>query len=202
MRWLIGCEHSGVVREAFRRRGYDAVSCDILPAEDGSPHHIQGSIVDHRVVRQHWDGMIAFPDCTFLTLAANRWANEEWRMKARRWAVAFVECLWAFPIKYKAIENPKGVLSSWWRRPTQSIHPWQFWHLGKPGNGEVKETTLTLDNLPPLVATTPDETGRHPACWLTPPSDDRWKIRSRTNPGVGDAMAAQWGAFVCKQEAT
>jgi hypothetical protein len=77
---------------------------------------------------------------------------------------------------------------------TQAVQPWQFWHLDEHGKGEVKETCFWLDNLPALVPTTPDEPGRHPACWLEPPSPDRPKIRSRTYQGIADAMADQWGA--------
>jgi hypothetical protein len=79
-----------------------------------------------------------------------------------------------------------------WRRPTQAVQPWQFWHLAEPGKGEVKETCFWLDGLDPLVPTTPDEPGRHPACWLQRPSPDRWKLRSRTYDGIADAMAVQW----------
>lgn len=193
MRVLVACEHSGVVREAFRRRGHDAWSCDLLPADDASPFHIQGNVVSHEIVKLGWELMIAHPDCTYLTVSANRWANEPWRMEARHWALAFVKTLWAMPIRLKCIENPRGVLPTMWRRPTQAIQPWQFWHLSEPGKGEVKETCLWLDGFDPLEPTTPNETGRHPACWLTPPSADRWKIRSRTYDGIADALAEQLG---------
>lgn len=114
-------------------------------------------------------------------------------MEARHWALAMVKTLWALPIKLKVLENPRGVLPTMWRRPAQAIQPWQFWHLNEPGTGEVKETCLWLDGLEPLVPTTPDESGRHPACWLAPPSPDRWKVRSRTYDGIADAMAERWG---------
>src|SRR5206468_1168270 len=94
-----------------------------------------------------WDMLVAFPDCTYLTVSANRWANEPWRMEARHWALAFVRTLWALPIHKKALENPIGVLPTMWRRPTQIIQPWQF------GHGETKATCLWLDNLPALVPT-------------------------------------------------
>lgn len=192
MRILVACEYSGAVRDAFLARGHDAWSCDLLPTERPGPH-IQGSVVDHDIVKQGWDALIAFPDCTYLTISANRWANQPWRMEARHWALAFVKTLWALPIPRKAIENPIGALPTMWQRPTQVIQPWQFWHLGEPGKGEVKATCLWLDGFPALVPTTPTETGRHPACWLMPPSADRWKERSRTYPGIADAMAIQWG---------
>ena len=193
MRVLVACEFSGVVREAFRARGHDAWSCDLLDAEDGSAYHFKQSVIDHDIVKLGWDMLIAHPDCTYLTVSANRWANESWRMEARHWALGFVKTLWALPIKRKCLENPRGVLPTMWKRPTQAIQPWQFWHLDELGKGEVKETCLWLDNLDPLTPTTPDETGRHPACWLMPPSKDRWKERSRTYKGIGDAMAERWG---------
>ena len=68
----------------------------------------------------------------------------------------------------------------------------KFWHLGEAGKGEVKATCFWLDGLDPLEPTTPDEIGRHPACWLQPPSEDRWKDRSRTYPGIADAMGEQF----------
>lgn len=185
MRVLVACEFSGVVRRAFRAKGHDAWSCDLLPAEDGGEHHLQGSVVDHDILKQHWDALIGFPDCTFLTVSANRWAGAEWRMMARRWAIAFVEVLWSMPIKRKAIENPIGVLPSIWKRPTQIIQPWQF------GHPETKATCLWLDNLPPLQPTTIVE-GREGRVWKESPGPDRWKNRSRTMEGIANAMAEQW----------
>lgn len=193
MRVLVACEFSGIVRQAFRDRGHDAWSCDLLDSEDGSPYHFKQSVIDHDIVKRGWDMLIAHPDCTYLTVSANRWANEPWRMEARHWALAFVKTLWAMPIKRKCLENPRGVLPTMWKGPTQAVQPWQFWHLDKPGAGEVKETCLWLENLPELRPTTPDETGRHPACWLMPPSEDRWKDRSRTYRGIADAMGELWG---------
>ena len=194
MRVLVSCEYSGAVRRAFRSRGHDAWSCDLLPPEDDSEFHIQGSVIDHDIIKLGWDMLIGFPECTYLTVSANRWANEPWRMEARHWALAFVKTLWALPIRLKCLENPIGVLPTMWRRPTQIVQPHEFWHLGEPGKGEVKATCFYLDGLPPLVPTTPNETGRHPACWLQGPSPDRWKERSRTQPGIADAMGEQWGA--------
>lgn len=158
----------------------------MLPAEDGDRHHFQGNLVSHEIVSQSWDMLIAFPDCTFLTVSANRWANYAWRMEARHWALAFVKTLWSFPIAKKALENPIGVLPTMWRRPTQIIQPWQF------GHGEVKGTCLWLDNLPPLVPTRIVE-GREAKVWKEPPSPERKRNRSRTYEGIADAMAEQWG---------
>jgi hypothetical protein len=186
VRILVACEFSGAVRRAFRAKGHDAWSCDLLPAEDGSEHHIQGSVVDHFLLKKHWDMLIAFPDCTYLTVSGNRWMTTAWRKEAREWAIAFVKTLWAMPIKKKAIENPIGVLSTRWQKPTQVIQPWMF------GHGETKATCLWLDNLPKLLPTNV-VTGRVGRCWLTPPGEDRRKERSRTYDGVAQAMAEQWG---------
>lgn len=184
MKVLVACEFSGAVRRAFRARGHDAWSCDLLPAEDGG-EHIQGSVVDHDIVKQGWDILVAFPDCTYLTVSANRWADAPWRMEARHWALAFVRTLWALPIPKKALENPIGVLPTMWKRPTQIIQPWQF------GHPETKATCLWLDGLPPLIPTNVVE-GREGRVWKEPPSPERWKNRSRTYQGVAEAMADQW----------
>lgn len=191
MRVLVACESSARVRDAFRARGHDAWSCDILPTEGDPQWHIQGSVIDHDIVKQHWDLLVGFPDCTYLTVSANRWADAPWRIEARHWALGFVKALWAMPIKRKVLENPIGVLPTIWRRPTQIVQPWQFWHLGTPGEGEVKATCFWMDGVDPLIPTTPEETGRHPACWLEPPGPERQRNRSRTYPGIADAMAEQ-----------
>ena len=146
MRLLVACEESAVVREAFAARGHDAWSCDILPSAIPG-NHIQGNVLDHRVVHRGWDMMIAHPDCTFLTVSANAYAGEEWRMEARLAAMHFVRSLWAFPIEKIGIEQPIGVLSTFWKRPTQIIQPWQY------GDDASKATCLWLKNLPPLEPT-------------------------------------------------
>lgn len=193
MRVLIGCESSARVRDAFRARGHDAWSCDILPTEGDPRWHIQGSIFDVAVVKGGWDLGIFHPDCTFLTVSGNRWAMEEWREEARLMALHTVKAIRKFPIKKKVIENPIGKLGTLWRGPDQIVQPWQFWHLGTPGEGEIKATCFWLEGVDPLVPTTPDEPGRHPACWLEAPSPERKRNRSRTYLGIADAMAEQWG---------
>lgn len=185
MKVLIGCEFSGVVREAFRARGHEAVSCDYWPTEQPGPHH-HGSIFDPEVMGQEWDLGIFHPDCTFLTVSANRWFNE-WRVEARLAALHFVRAIWALPIKRVAVENPIGVLSTFWRRPDQVIEPFQF------GDPFKKATCLWLRDLPPLRPT--NNLGRgEQACWYEPPSAERKKNRSRTYQGIADAMAEQWGS--------
>ncbi len=181
MRVLVACEFSGVVREAFRKRGHDAWSCDLLPTETPG-QHIHGDVA--LILEDGWDLMIAHPPCTRLTVAGARWFKG--REKEQNEALAFVLCLAESPIKKIAIENPIGVLSTRWRKPDQIIQPWMF------GHGETKATCLWLKNLPKLVATN-IVTGRHARVHLEPPSPERWKNRSRTYKGIADAMAEQWG---------
>ena len=182
MRVLVACEFSGVVREAFRSRGHDAWSCDLLPAEDGSRHHIEGDVSG--VLRDGWDLMIAHPPCTHLAVSGARWFGEKQTEQAE--ALAFVRLLMTAPIPRIAIENPVSIISSRIREPDQIIQPWQF------GHGETKATCLWLKNLPKLVPTDVVE-GRHARVHLMPPSPDRWKERSRTMTGIAEAMAGQWG---------
>jgi site-specific DNA-cytosine methylase len=186
MRLLVACEFSGVVRRAFRALGHDAVSCDLLPAEDGSRDHIKGDVL--RVLGDGWDGIIAHPPCTRLTVAGARWFKGKEAEQAA--AIAFVESIWNAGIPRTAIENPIGVLStrSGLGKPTQIIQPWQF------GHGETKATCLWLRGFPKLIPTN-IVAGREARIHRMAPSPDRWKERSRTYTGIAEAMANQWGAI-------
>jgi site-specific DNA-cytosine methylase len=191
MRVLVACEFSGVVRRAFRAFGHDAWSCDLLPAEDGSPHHFQ---CDVRSVLQSagtWDIMIAHPPCTHLAVSGARWFRGKEREQAE--ALEFVQMLMDAPAERICIENPVSVISSRIRKPDQIIQPWQF------GHGEIKATCLWLKGLPKL---TPTEivSGRAPRVHHASPGPDRWKERSRTLPGIAAAMAGQWGSVVSDTE--
>lgn len=188
MRVLIACEMSGVVRRAFRARGHDAWSCDLLPAMDGSEFHIQGDVL--QVLRQEWNAMIAHPPCTYLTVAGARWFKGREREQAE--AIAFAEALWNAAIPHIALENPIGVLStkSRLRKPTQIIQPWMF------GHGEVKATCLWLKGLSPLSPTKIVD-GRIPRVHFESPGIvnglTRQQRRSLTYQGIAEAMAEQWG---------
>lgn len=194
MRVLVACEFTGIVRDAFAAMGHDAWSCDIVPSERGGKH-ILGTILDHQIVKQRWDLMIAHPDCTFLTVSANAHAGEEWRVEARHAALHFVRALWAFPVPRVAIENPVGVLSTFWRRPSQIVQPWQF------GDDASKGTCLWIRGLDPLAPTNElpggkmARRGNQTASGQNklPPSKTRKADRSRTYPGIAKAMAEQWG---------
>jgi len=184
MRVLIACEFSGIVRDAFRERGHDAWSCDLLPCERGIPH-FQMNILDV-IFHYQWDMMIAFPPCTHLASSGARWFSG--KIKEQAQAIKFVQQLGWAPITHIAIENPIGVLSTRFRKPDQIIQPWQF------GHGETKATCLWLKNLPKLVPTNIVD-GRKARVHREPPSPDRWKNRSRTLPGIAAAMAEQWGSL-------
>lgn len=181
---LIACEFSGVVRRAFRSRGHNAWSCDILPAEDSSEFHFCGDVLGFPLVEMEWDLMIAHPPCTYLASSGARWwkGREEEQLKA----LGFVHQLMNSRVPRVCIENPVGKISSHFRKPNQIIQPWQF------GHGEVKTTCLWLKNLPPLQPTA-IVAGREQKCWKQPPHVDRWKRRSRTYVGIAEAMALQWG---------
>jgi hypothetical protein len=185
MRVLIACEFSGVVRRAFRERGHDAWSCDLLPAEDGSEFHYRADI-KWGLCMFPWDLMIAHPPCTHLAVSGARWFKDKQQEQAE--AIEFVQALMDAPIPRIALENPISVISSRIRKPDQIIQPWMF------GHGEVKATCLWLKNLPKLESTNIVE-GRVPRVHREPPSPDRWKNRSRTMTGIAQAMAEQWGAL-------
>jgi site-specific DNA-cytosine methylase len=190
MRVLVACEFSGIVRDAFRVRGHDAWSCDLLPAEDGEHHyHYTGNIWDAWMdwrEREQFDLLIAHPPCTHLAVSGARWFAEKRQEQAE--ALQFVRDLMALPIPRKAIENPVSIISSRIRKPNQIIQPWQF------GHPETKATCLWLENLPTLIPTHIVE-GRTARVHREPPGPDRWKNRSRTLPGIAAAMADQWGSL-------
>ena len=180
MKVLVACEFSGIVREAFRKRGHDAWSCDLLPTETPG-QHIQGDVL--KTLGDGWNLMIAHPPCTHLSVSGARWfANKQKeQVDARRFFMALVNA----PIEKICIENPIGIMSTCYRKPEQIIQPWQF------GHGETKATCLWLKNLP-LLKPTNIVSGRENRIWKEPPSKDRWKKRSRTFQGIADAMATQW----------
>lgn len=183
MRVLVACEYSGRVRDAFRRRGHDAWSCDLLECEADPRWHLQRPVEE--VLDSGWDLMIAHPPCTHLAVSGSRHFHRKQREQAE--ALAFVRLLMDASISRWCIENPVSVISSAIRPPDQIIQPWQF------GHGETKATCLWLQNLPRLRSTNVVE-GREQRIHLMPPSADRWKERSRTYEGIAAAMGDQWGA--------
>jgi hypothetical protein len=200
MRVLVACEFSGVVRRAFRERGHDAWSCDLLPAEDGdSKYHLQADVnwvlnypsrvlggMPQWMMEAQWNMMIAFPPCTHLAVSGARWFKDKHTEQDD--ALEFVRRLLAAPVPRIALENPIGIISSRIKKPNQIIQPWQF------GHGETKATCLWLKNLPTLQPTNIVE-GRTPRVHHASPEPNRWKERSRTLLGIAEAMASQWGSL-------
>lgn len=182
MRVLIGCEFSGVVRDAFRAVGHDAVSCDLLPSESPGPH-IQGDI--RSILQDGWDCLIAFPPCTHLCVSGARWWPAKVADGRQAAAVEFFMLLAESSIPRVAIENPVGLMSTRYRKPDQVIQPWMF------GHGETKATCLWLRGLP-LLQPTCVVPGREARIHRLPPTPDRAKLRSVTYAGVAAAMAGQW----------
>lgn len=219
MRILIGCEYSGRVREAFRKLGHDAFSCDLLESEDESPFHIQGDVLS--LLTDGWDLAIFHPPCTHLAVSGSRWFKD--KVKEQAEALVFVQTLMDAPIPKIAIENPISVISSRIRKPDQIIQPWMF------GEDASKSTCLWLKGLPLLKPTNiiegqlyccgskiengdvygcPNCNGDKKAKRIygnqTPsgqnnlgPSPTRWKERSRTFEGIASAMAEQYSLFIC-----
>lgn len=183
MRVLVACEYSGVVRDAFLKRGHYAASCDLLSTESGaSGDHYQCDVKE--LLDHDWDLMIAHPPCTHLAVSGARWFKNKQIEQAQ--ALDFVRLLLDAPISKIALENPISIISSHIRKPDQIIQPWQF------GHGETKATCLWLKNLPKLIPTKIVE-GREPKVHHMSPGPNRWKERSRTYQGIADAMAEQWG---------
>ena len=200
MRVLIACEYSGVVRDAFLNKGHYAISCDLLPTDAPGPHH-QGDVIEylHTFEDGYFDLIIAHPECTKLCVSGNStygfgMPKHQMRIDAAKWTQMFWD-LCKLKSKRVAFENPVGVLSRLTNIPkAHYVQPYQFGHL------EQKKTGLHLHNLPPLIDTNNvyNEMMKLPKnvrerMHYLPPSPDRWKIRSRTYEGIGQAMANQWG---------
>lgn len=180
MKVLIACEYSGIVREAFKAKGHDAWSCDLLETEQPGQHY-QGNISD--ILDNDWDLMIAHPPCTHLAVSGARWFKD--KKIEQQESLDFVQQLLDAPINKIALENPISIISSKIRKPNQIIQPWQF------GHGETKATCLWLKNLPELVPTNIVD-GREARVHKMAPGPNRWKERSRTFTGIAEAMANQW----------
>ena len=226
MNVLVACEESQRVCTAFREKGHNAFSCDILPCSGGHPEwHIHGDVlkilnpyelpfggevIEFRTmdgmdyVIEKWDLIIAHPNCTYLTLAGNKWFKPEFadrfpdRQKQRKEAIDFFMAIANADCDKIAIENPVGVMSSQWRKPDQYIEPFMF------GDPEKKKTGLWLKGLPLLKPTNIVEpviihckSGANEPRWhmetMHLPKEERSRVRSQTFPGIAKAFADQWG---------
>ncbi|WWW34047.1 hypothetical protein V8017_12985 [Stenotrophomonas rhizophila] len=186
MRVLIACEYSGAVRDQFIAGGHEAMSCDLLPTDAPGPHY-EGDVRD--VLDYPWDLMIAHPPCTHLAVSGARHFEAKRLDGRQQSAVSFFMMLAKADIPMIGIENPVCIMSSLWRRPDQTIQPWQF------GHGETKATCLWLKGLPLLRATNVVD-GREQRIHRMAPGPHRWKERSKTFPGIAVAMADQWGQIL------
>lgn len=185
---LIGCEESQTVCAAFREKGYQAYSCDLLPTRGNPEWHLQADI---KVVigLRRWDLIILHPDCTAMAVSGNRWYGKNMpyhdkRVQAVEWTLE----LWELAKKHSkrvALENPVSVIFKEIENVSY-IQPWQF------GHGETKKTGFALHNLPPLRPTNVVE-GREQRIWRMPPSETRKRDRSVTYQGIADAIVDQWG---------
>lgn len=203
MKVLIACEFSGIVREAFRKRGHDAWSCDLLPSETAGPH-LQGDVISH--LGDGWDLMIGHPPCTYISFAGTAWWNQKGRVFKRLEALQFFAQLWEAPIEKICLENPKSCASPVIAKYSQEVQPFYF------GDPEFKTTWLWLKNLPPLKHVADDGLFSQKTHTEIPEpkaydksgkarhwtdyqgsSDDRASLRAKTFPGIANAMAEQWG---------
>jgi site-specific DNA-cytosine methylase len=158
---LIACEESGLVRDAFIEKGHDAISCDLIPTSNPGPH-IQGNVLE--VINEEWDMMIAFPPCTHLAVCGAKHFKEK-RDGRQQDAIEFFLALVKAPIEKIVIENPVGIMSSYYRKPDQIIQPWMF------GDEAQKSTCLWLKGLPRLRST--KKGGKRKICYYK-----KWKTSS------------------------
>lgn len=202
MRVLVACEFSGIVRDAFAKRGHDAWSCDLLPTEKPG-NHIQDDVLKH--LDEGWDLMIAHPPCTYLTCAGNKWFGPKYRLRfpnreaQMKEGASFFMRFTQTKIPKVAIENPIGRMSSLFRKPDQIIQPFQFGHDAR------KATALWLfglsklrgTNLVPVTIHTTKSGNTmsmwHIKCGRAGNQKERAHLRSITFQGIADAMAEQWG---------
>jgi hypothetical protein len=221
MKILVACEESQAVCNAFREKGHEAYSCDIIECSGGHPEwHIKWDAIAlvngncsfltcdgtlHRIDGK-WDLLIAHPPCTYLTVTGNRWFNVErygdkaiQRAEEREKAVEFFMEFANANCDRICIENPIGIMSTRWRKADQIIQPWMF------GDPYEKKTSIWLKGLPSLVETDvvalePRKkfaSGNTMPTWYADawhlPKEERAKLRSKTFPGIAKAMADQWG---------
>ena len=164
MRILVACEESQSVANAFRDRAQEAYSCDLLPCSGGHPEwHIQGDVVG--LLSERWDLVIAFPPCTDLAASGARYFAEKRKDGRQQASIEFFMRFTDLPhVPRVAIENPIGIMSTYWRKPDQIIQPWMF------GHPESKATCLWLKGLPPL----------RPTRVLAPPESGRWDNQTQS----------------------
>ena len=194
MKILVACEESQAVCKAFRAKGHEAYSCDILPCSGGHPEwHIQGDAIKEAYSGKY-DMMIAHPPCTYLSNAGARFLYPKGVLNEERLALGleakefFMQLLNA-PIEKIAVENPVQSRVFGIPKYDQVIEPYQFGHPFK------KKTCLWLKNLPPLEPTNvlpKPESTKVAGNWFNKGGKERQKNRSKTFPGIAEGMANQW----------
>lgn len=214
MRILIGCERSNEVRSRFENIGFDAWSCDTDYNAKIGVKHLRCSIFD--IINDGWDAMICFPPCTHLASAGCAFFEQKRKDGRQQQGIDFFMAMINAPIKYIAVENPVGIMSGIYRKPDQIIEPYYF------GDKNKKSTCLWLKNLPKLYYTlednlfgsktsvepdivTPTKTGKRYSKHEYEASKNhkyRQQIRSKTFPGIAQAMADQWGSYLLKSSLT
>ena len=189
MRVLIGCEESGVVRRAFRERGHDAWSCDLVDSRDLTAYHLICDVKD-AIRRYPWDLIILHPDCTAMAVSGNRWYGNNMPHNQKRLdSIAWTVDLWELAKKHcprVVLENPVSVIFSHLNAPVCYVQPWEH------GHGETKRTGFALHNVPRIEPTDPVE-GREQRVWKMAPGPNRKRDRSKTFPGIAQAMVKFWG---------
>lgn len=211
MRVLVACEESQAVTIELRKLGHEAYSCDIEPCSGGHPEwHIQGDVTP--LLEEKWDMILAFPPCTYLTVAGNRHyslrINPVEKVRAREVerekAVDFFMMFANADCERIAIENPVGYMNTNYRKPDQIIHPYYF------GDAVQKRTCLWLKGLPkleptnmlpkpePLYICEGEKSKGKAIGWCegikgtVGGQKGRAAARSKTFPGIAKAMAEQW----------
>jgi site-specific DNA-cytosine methylase len=213
MKILIACEESDEVRSRFEKLGFDAWSCDIQPTRNPcNKKHLQKDLTE--VLKQYWDCILAFPPCTHLANSGSAWFEQKRKDGRQKQGIDFFLMIANANAKYIAIENPVGIMSNIYRKPDQIIQPYYF------GDKVKKTTCLWLKGLPKLyhngtvnlfdrvvthveyeykIFFTKDNRPRkysgNAALWF-PDAETRSRERSKTFPGIANAMANQWGKFL------
>ena len=213
IRILIACEESDEVRGRLEQMGFDAWSCDLQENRNPNAKHYQGNVFD--IINDNWDAMIAFPPCTHLAVSGAAWFEQKRKDGRQQQGIDFFLAIANANIKHIAIENPVGIMSKHFRKPDQIIQPYYF------GDEASKKTCLWLKNLPLLYHNNSINLFDNKITWVDKgeiiefqsgckmpkwyadawklSKDERSKVRSKTFPGIAQAMADQWGNYLISQ---
>jgi hypothetical protein len=213
IRILIACEESDEVRGRFEQMGFDAWSCDLQENRNPNAKHYQGNVFD--IINDNWDAMIAFPPCTHLAVSGAAWFEQKRKDGRQQQGIDFFLEIANANIKHIAIENPVGIMSKHFRKPDQIIQPYYF------GDEASKKTCLWLKNLPLLYHNNSTNLFDNKITWVGKgeiiefesgckmpkwyadawklSKEERSKVRSKTFPGIAQAMADQWGNYLISQ---